>query len=70
MSISAHQEVDTWLPLTGWVYLGIYNFKVDVVLTLGVTQKGFLHPVFHHTSVDFGETYFYFEDAFTEFLVW
>ena len=32
VSISAYQEIETWiLPLTGWVYLGIYNFKVDVV---------------------------------------
>jgi hypothetical protein len=71
MSISAYQEMDTWIiPATGWVFLGIYNFKVDLVFELGVTSKGFLHPIFHHTAVDFGETYFYFENEFTEFLVW
>jgi len=71
VAISAYQEIDTWIiPATGWVFLGIYNFKVDVTFSMGVTSKGFLHPVFHHTSVDFGDTYFYFEDGFTEFLVW
>ena len=69
--IAAYQEVDTWiLPATGSIMLAIEDFKIDVVISLGVTQLGFLHPVFHHTSVAFGETYFYFEDEFTEFLAW
>lgn len=50
MTIQAYQEIDTWIiPATGFVYLGIFDFKVDITFSLGVTGKGFLHPIFHHT---------------------
>jgi len=63
--------MDTWIiPATGIIYLEIEDFKIDVVMTLGTTTKGFIHPIFHYTSVVFGETYFYFENEFTEFLFW
>lgn len=63
--------MDTWiLPGTGVVNLSISNFKFDIVMTLGATKLGFIHPIFHHVSVDFGQTDFYFENGFTEFLVW
>jgi len=50
--------------------LSINNFKVDLTMTLGATKRGFIHPIFHHTAVDFGQTDFFFENGFTEFLVW
>lgn len=55
---------------TGYVELGIENLDIDLVITLGITDKGYIHPVFHDVKVDLGGTYFYFENGWLEFLAW
>jgi hypothetical protein len=55
---------------TGWIYFGIENLDIDLVITLDISDDGFIHPLFHDVKVDLGGTYFGFENGFTEFLAW
>jgi len=70
--ISAYQEVseDPLGLATGYVVLGIEDLDIDIVITLGITENGFVHPVFHDVKLDLGGTYFEFENGFSEFMAW
>lgn len=63
--------MNTWvLPGTGEVELYLEDVEIKTVVSLDISEKGYLSPTFYDLKINLGESFLYFENWFTQFLMW
>ena len=65
--ITADQEVNSWLiPMDGPVKMALEDFDFDFSCYFELDKKGYLDPVVKDVDLDWGTSYFEFEDFWVE----
>ena len=68
--IDAHQHVNTWIwPSESQVQLIFKDFDIDFQTQLKLDKYGYLDPVVFGVKINFGESFFYHDNAIEQILL-